>query len=519
MGLIKAGMGAVGGVLGDQWKEFIYCESLKPDVLVAKGRKRTSSRGRSSNTSSEDNIISNGSTIAINDGQCMIIVENGKVVEICSEPGEFVYDASTEPSLFADGLNMQSVKNVFAQIGKRFTYGGDPGKDQRVYYFNTKEIIGNKYGTASPIQFRIVDQRIGLDVDIPIRCFGEYSYKITNPILFYTNVCSNVENEYLRSEIDGQLKSELLGALNVAFGVMSEKGVRYSALPAHAEEIGDQLNEVLSKKWRDLRGIEVVSFGVSSVKASEEDEKYIRDLQALSNPNARASFLTGATGAAMQNAASNEGGAMMGFMGMGMAGMQGANMMNGINQQMGYPPQGGYPGGPQGYPPQGGNMMNGINQQMGYPPQGGYPGAPQGYPQQGGYPGAPQGMAGAAPAAPAGWTCSCGQSGNTGKFCAGCGKPKEEPKAGWTCSCGHAGNTGKFCAECGKPQQAAEPQGWTCSCGTVNQGKFCANCGSKKPADAPLYKCDKCGWVPPDPKNPPKFCPECGDLFDERDIQ
>ena len=476
MGLIKAGMGAVGGVLGDQWKEFIYCESLKPDVLVTKGRKRTSSRGRSSNTSSEDNIISNGSTIAINDGQCMIIVENGKVVEICSEPGEFVYDASTEPSLFADGLNMQSVKNVFAQIGKRFTYGGDPGKDQRVYYFNTKEIIGNKYGTASPIQFRIVDQRIGLDVDIPIRCFGEYSYKITNPILFYTNVCSNVENEYLRSEIDGQLKSELLGALNVAFGVMSEKGVRYSALPAHAEEIGDQLNEVLSKKWRDLRGIEVVSFGVSSVKASEEDEKYIRDLQALSNPNARASFLTGATGAAMQTAAGNEGGAMMGFMGMGMAGMQGANMMNGINQQMGYPPQGGYPG-------------------------------------------APQGMAGAAPAAPAGWTCSCGQSGNTGKFCGACGKPKEEPKAGWTCSCGHAGNTGKFCAECGKPQQAAAPAGWTCSCGTVNQGKFCANCGSKKPADAPLYKCDKCGWVPPDPKNPPKFCPECGDLFDERDIQ
>lgn len=510
MGLIKAGMGAVGGVLGDQWKEFIYCESLKPDVLVAKGRKRTSSQGRSSNTSAEDNIISNGSTIAINDGQCMIIVESGKVVEICSEPGEFVYDTSTEPSLFADGLNMQSVKNVFAQIGKRFTYGGDPSKDQRVYYFNTKEIIGNKYGTASPIPFRVVDQRIGLDMDIAIRCFGEYSYKITNPILFYTNVCGNVESEYLRSEIDGQLKSELLTGLNKAFGVMSEKGVRYSALPGHAEEIGDELNEVLSKKWRDLRGVEVISFGVSSVKASEEDEKYIRDLQALSNPNARAAFMTGATGAAMQTAAGNEGGAMMGFMGMGLAGAQGGNMMNAINQQMAYPPQGGYPGGPGGYPPQGGYPGG----PQGYPPQGGYPqqGGPQGYAPQG----APQGMAGAAPA---GWTCSCGQGGNTGKFCAGCGKPKEEPKAGWTCSCGHAGNTGKFCAECGKPQQAAEPQGWTCSCGTVNQGKFCANCGAKKPADAPLYKCDKCGWVPPDPKNPPKFCPECGDLFDEKDVQ
>ena len=490
MGLIKAGMGAIGGVLGDQWKEFIYCESMKPDVLVSKGQKRLSSRGRSSNTSAEDNIISNGSTIAVNDGQCMIIVESGKVVDICAEPGEYVYDMSTEPSLFAEGLNMDSIKRVFSQIGKRFTYGGDPGKDQRVYFFNTKEIIGNKYGTASPIPFRVVDQRVGLDMDIPIRCFGEYSYKITNPILFYTNVCSNVENEYLRSEIDSQLKSELLMGLNRAFGVMSEKGVRYSALPAHAEEIGDELNEVLSKKWRDLRGIEVVSFGVSSVKASEEDERYIRDQQALGNPNARAAYMTGATGTAMQTAAANEAGAMMGFMGMGMAGAQGANMMNAINQQMAYQPQGGYSGGPQGYPPQGGYVPHQV------------------YPQQ------------PAPQAPAaGWTCACGAV-NQGKFCANCGQPKPEskPQSGWTCSCGHSGNTGKFCSECGQPQPTA-PAGWTCSCGAVNQGKFCSNCGAKKPAAAPLYKCDKCGWVPPDPKNPPKFCPECGDLFDERDIQ
>ena len=458
MGLIKAGMGAIGGVLGDQWKEFIYCESMKPDVLVSKGQKRVSSRGRSSNTSAEDNIISNGSTIAVNDGQCMIIVESGKVVDICAEPGEYVYDKSTEPSLFAEGLNMDSIKRVFSQIGKRFTYGGDPGKDQRVYFFNTKEIIGNKYGTASPIPFRIVDLRVGLDMDIPIRCFGEYSYKITNPILFYTNVCSNVENEYLRSEIDGQLKSELLMGLNRAFGVMSEKGVRYSALPAHAEEIGDELNEVLSKKWRDLRGIEVVSFGVSSVKASEEDERYIRDQQALANPNARAAFLTGATGTAMQNAASNEAGAMTGFIGMGMAANQGVNMMNAINQQM-YPPQGGYPGGPGGYP----------SGPQGYPPQGGY--VPhQGYPQQP----APQ-----APTAPAtGWTCACGTV-NQGKFCSECGQPKPEPKAEgtWTCACGTV-NKGKFCSECGQPKPAAE---WTCSCGTVNKGKFCSNCSTKRP--------------------------------------
>lgn len=485
MGLIKAGLGAVGGVLGDQWKEFIYCESMKPDVLVAKGMKRTSSQGRSSNTSAEDNIISNGSTIAINDGQCMIIVENGKVVEICSEPGEYTYDTSTEPSIMAEGLNMDSVKKVFAQIGKRFTYGGDPGKDQRVYFFNTKEIIGNKYGTASPIPFRVVDARIGLDMDIPIRCFGEYSYKITNPILFYTNVCGNVSDEYQRSEIDSQLKTELLTGLNQAFGVMSEKGVRYSALPGHAQEIGDELNNVLSKKWRDLRGVEVVSFGVSSVKASEEDEKYIRDLQALSNPNARVAFMTGATGQAMQSAAANEGaGAMGAFMGMNMAGAAGGNMMGALNQQMA------------------------MQQQ-----------AQQYAPQQG----TPMGAAAPAPqeAAADSWKCACGAV-NTGKFCAECGAKKPEPKpaeGSWKCSCG-AVNTGKFCAECGAPKPAAPADNsWTCSCGTVNTGKFCSNCGSKKPEAAPVYKCDKCGWVPDDPHNPPKFCPECGDIFDDNDKQ
>lgn len=485
MGLIKAGLGAVGGVLGDQWKEFIYCESMKPDVLVAKGMKRTSSQGRSSNTSAEDNIISNGSTIAINDGQCMIIVENGKVVEICSEPGEYTYDTSTEPSIMAEGLNMDSVKKVFAQIGKRFTYGGDPGKDQRVYFFNTKEIIGNKYGTASPIPFRVVDARIGLDMDIPIRCFGEYSYKITNPILFYTNVCGNVSDEYQRSEIDSQLKTELLTGLNQAFGVMSEKGVRYSALPGHAQEIGDELNNVLSKKWRDLRGVEVVSFGVSSVKASEEDEKYIRDLQALSNPNARVAFMTGATGQAMQSAAANEGaGAMGAFMGMNMAGAAGGNMMGALNQQMA------------------------MQQQ-----------AQQYAPQQG----APMGAAAPAPqeAAADSWKCACGAV-NTGKFCAECGAKKPEPKpaeGSWKCACG-AVNTGKFCSECGAPKPAAPADNsWTCSCGTVNTGKFCSNCGSKKPEAAPVYKCDKCGWVPDDPHNPPKFCPECGDIFDDNDKQ
>ena len=214
MGLIKAGMGAVGGVLGDQWKEFIYCDSLAADVLVTKGQKRLSSEGRSSNTSGEANVISNGSVIAVNEGQAMIIVEQGKVVDLCAEPGEYIYDQSTEPSIFVGDLST-GIMDVFRQIGKRFTFGGDPGKDQRVYYFNIKEIMGNKYGTPSPVPFRVVDNNVGLDIDIAIRCFGEYSYRVTNPILFYTNVCGNVEQAFTREQLESQMRTELLTALSL----------------------------------------------------------------------------------------------------------------------------------------------------------------------------------------------------------------------------------------------------------------------------------------------------------------
>ena len=474
MGLIKAAVGSAGGVLADQWKEYFYCEALEADVLAVKGQKRTS--GRSSNTKGSDNIISNGSVIAVADGQCMLIVEQGKVVDVCAEPGEYTYDMSTEPSIFSGSLG-QSVKEVFSNIGKRFTFGGEPPKDQRVYYFNTKELVGNKYGTPSPVPFRVVDTNVGLDMDIAIRCFGEYSYHISNPLLFYTNICGNVEAEYTRDSLDSQLKTELLTALQPAFAKISDMGIRYSALPGHTMELADALNEVLSAKWRDLRGIEIVSFGVSSVKASEEDEQMIKELQrnaAFKNPQMAAAHLVGAQAQAMQNAASNEGaGAAMAFMGMNMAGNAG-----GMNAQSLYQ----------------------MGQQQ--------PQAPQ-QPQQ------------AAPAALAaeGWTCSCGAVA-TGKFCPECGSKKPEPKpaeGSWTCPvCGAVVN-GKFCPECGakKPEQ---PEGWTCSCGAVNKGKFCPECGAKKPAGVPQYKCDKCGWEPEKGVKPPKFCPECGDPFDDGDI-
>ena len=462
MGLIKAALGAAGGVMADQWLEYFYCDSLPENVMAVKGQKRSS--GRSSNTRGSDNIISNGSVIAVADGQCMVIVDQGKVTEFCAEPGEFKYDASTEPSLFYGKLG-KNILDTFKNIGKRFTFGGEAPKDQRVYYFNTKELIGNKYGTPSPVPFRVVDQRAGIDIDIAIRCFGEYSYRICDPILFYTNVCGNVSGDYTRDRLESQLKTELLTALQPAFAKISEQGIRYSALPGHTMEMADALNDVLSSKWRNLRGLEIVSFGVSSVKASEEDEAMLKELQrnaAFMDPTRAAAHLVGAQASAMQAAANNQNaGPAMAFMGMNMAGQAG-----GVNAQSLY--------------------------QMGAQQQ-------------------------AAPAA-AGWTCACGQSGITGKFCPNCGKPKPAPApaaGSWACSCG-ATATGKFCPECGKPRPA--DTGWTCSCGAVNKGKFCAECGKPKPAGTPKYKCDKCGWEPEDPTHPPKFCPECGDPFDEGDI-
>ena len=317
MGLIKAALGAAGGVMADQWKEYFYCEAIPADVLAVKGQKKVT--GRSSNRRGDDNIITNGSVIAVADGQCMLIVEQGKVVDVCAEPGEYTYDMSTEPSIFSGDLG-DSVKSVFQNIGKRFTFGGEVPKDQRIYYFNTKELTGNKYGTPSPVPFRVVNQRAGIDLDIGIRCFGEYSIRLKNPLLFYTNVCGNVSEEYKTENIAGQMKTELLTALQPAFAKISEMGIRYSALPGHTLELADALNEQLSGKWRDLRGMEIVSFGVSSVKANEEDEQMIKELQrnaAFMDPTRAAAHLVGSQGEAMKAAAANTGAARHGLHGNG----------------------------------------------------------------------------------------------------------------------------------------------------------------------------------------------------------
>ena len=434
MGLIKAGLGALSGTMADQWKEFFYCESIDNDVLAVKGQKRTSKR--SSNNKGSDNIITSGSGIAVADGQCMMIVEQGKIVDICAEPGEYTYDASTEPSIFSGDLG-SAIKNTFQTIGKRFTYGGDTGKDQRVYYFNTKELVDNKFGTPNPIPFRVVDQNIGLDIDVSVRCSGVYSFRIADPLLFYANVCGNFEQQYDKEQISGQLKTEFISALQPAFANISQQGIRPSALPAHAMELCDAMNQALTQKWSQIRGLVIVSVAMNPITLPEEDAQMIKEAQRMAmlrNPAMAAATLVGAQADAMKTAAGNSAGAMTGFMGMNMA-----NTAGGLNVQ----------------------NLYAMGQQPASQPQMQQPA-----------------QSAAAPSAGQ-WKCSCGAM-VSGNFCPNCGSKKPEDTS-WTCSCG-AVNTGRFCSNCGSPKPAIKAHYRCDKCGwepedSTTPPKFCPNCG------------------------------------------
>ena len=421
MGLIKAALGSAKSILGDQWREYFYCDSMADNVLVTKGKKQSGG----SNTRNSDNIISNGSVIVVNEGQCMMIVEQGQIVEFAAEPGEFTWNASTESTIFYGDL-YEGIEASWENLKRRFTFGGTTAKDQRVYYFNLKEIMGNKYGTPSPVPFRVVDANIGLDMDVSIRCNGEYSYKITDPMLFYKNVCGNVTRDYTRDQFDSQLKAEFLTALQPAFAQISAQGIRYSALPGHTAELAKAMNDTLTAKWSGLRGISIVSVGVNSVTASAEDEATIKELQksaVFRSTGMAAAHMVQAQAEAMKTAAANKNGAMMGFMGMNMA--QSAGGMNA-------------------------NDLFRMNQQT------------------------------AAQPAANSWKCSCGLE-NTGKFCVECGSPKST--GGWVCACGSV-NKGKFCPECGAKKPADAPVYRCDKCGwepedPKNPPKFCPECGDR----------------------------------------
>lgn len=455
MGLIKAVFSGVGSTLADTWKEYFCCESMPANVLCMKGVRKTGKK--SSNTKGNDNIITNGSVIVVHEGQCMIIVDQGQIVEICAEAGEYTYDMSTEPSIFDGGFS--SIKETFKIMGKRISFGGDAAHDQRIYYFNMKEITDNKFGTPTPVPFRVNYKDLGRSFTVGLRCNGIYSYRISDPILFYTNVCGNVSSAFTRDMLDNTLHSEFMAQLQPAFSQLSDT-LTYDQLPQNNLAITSTMKEIFRKEWIENRGIEIASVAIRSVSISKEDEERIKkyeDIAWNTNPLNAAAKTVEAQNDAMVAAAKNSGGAAMGLYGMNMA------------QQVG-----------------------GMNAQSLY------------------------NMAGQQPAASSagGWTCSCGRT-NTGRFCADCGSAKPAPAGSWKCSCGNE-NSGRFCANCGSPKPVEN--GWTCACGSVNKGRFCANCGSPKPAGALQYKCDKCGWEPADPTNPPKFCADCGDPFGDEDV-
>ncbi len=420
MGLIRALTGSVGGTMADQWKEYFYCDSLDADTLAAKGKKRTGSR--SSNTKGSDNIISNGSGIVVNEGQCMMIVDQGRVVELCAESGEFIYDKSSESSIFYGSLG-KGILDLFRTMGRRFTYGGDEGKDQRVYYFNTKEIVGNKFGTANPVPFRVVDASLNLDLDASLRCSGVYSYKITNPMAFYTNLCGNMSESYKRSEIDSQLKSEFISALQPSFGALSELSLRPYQIVSHTKELEEALNRELSEKWSSERGLSISSVAISSLTVPDDVTKMIQDAQKaymMSFSQMAAGTMVEATASAMKGAANNPGGAFAGFVGLNAASNVGGIDVNSLLKK--------------------GSESEKKKKNS--------------------------------------WVCSCGKT-NEGLFCSECGKKRQEEKKSWTCSCG-AENNGLFCTECGKKK----PEALKCpNCGYVSpQGsapKFCPMCGTK----------------------------------------
>ena len=457
--------------LGDQWREYFYCDSMDNSVLMTKGKRRVNNQ-KTSNKHGIDNIITNGSIIAVNEGQCMIIVEDGRIAEFCAEPGQFVYDSSAESTILYGDFK-ENVSKTWETFKKRASFGGDTGTDQRIYFFNTKEIMKNPFGTATPIPFRVVDRNIGLDMDTLVRCHGTYNFRIVDPILFYRSIAGNVRDTYYTETLADQMKLELIDHMSPALGEISAKGIRYNEISNYPDDLKMAISAQLSDIWTNQRGIALVNIAISPMRLPEEDEKAIKEAQRMAmlrDPNMAAASLVQSQSEAMKLAAANEStGPMMAFAGMNMAQMSGgmnANSLFTIGQQ-----------------------QQQMQQQQNMAFGGMAPQQPMQQPQQ------PQ-MAQPQQATPV---------------------PQAAP-VGWTCTCGTAGNTGKFCRECGAKR--VEPAvGWTCSCGAVNTGKFCMECGSKKPADAPLYKCDKCGWEPEDPKNPPKFCPECGDPFDDSDIQ
>ena len=418
MGLISAAVSSVSGVLSDSWKEVIEPDDMSDSTLLVKGV----AVKKGSNKKGTDNYVSNGSVIHVYPNTLMLLMDGGKIVDYSAQEGYYEVNNSSAPSIF-NGELKDSVKETW----KRFQFGGVPSQKQYVYYINTAEIKGIKFGTRNPVNY--FDNFY--NAELFLRAHGSYSIKITDPIKFFTEFAPKGTDRIEIKDLSEQLFNEFMDALQSAINQMSVDGVRISAITSKSRELSKYMADVLDADWNDLRGIEVCSVGLASISYDDESKALINMRNKgsmMSDPTIREGFVQSSVAQGMQAAGSNTSGAANAFMGMGM-GMNAA-----------------------------GGFMSAASQTN----------AAQMAQQQAAQQAAQQNQAAN------GWKCSCGTV-NTGNFCSGCGSKKPE-NTSWTCSCGTT-NTGRFCSNCGSPKPAGE---WVCSCGTKNTGNFCSGCGAKR---------------------------------------
>jgi membrane protease subunit (stomatin/prohibitin family) len=456
MGLIKdaakAFAGNVVGVAGsvvtsaisDQYLEFFTCDSLGQDILVREGAIKME-KGKNKGSSE---VISNGSIVAVPEGTACLLVDGGRIVDAVMEAGYYKWDNSSSPSILANTNVGENAKAIVKDAWDRFRMGGEIPKQQRVYFVNMLELRDQNFGTASPVPYPDPEYR-----NIYIRLNGTFSYRIQDPVTFFKNCAGNVKGEFTSAEFMGtppkpqQPRIEFLDHITEALNMLAAQDrVMYSLIDSNRSKLRNRMQECLDEDWLQNRGIVVEAVAIGGVTPDDKSRERIEQVDTAKlygqDANALAAQVALGQTEAMKAAGANANGAVNGFMGMGMMGAVGGN--NATAAALGA-------------------MQANQGQQQ------------------------PQ----------------------TGFFAGGAAAPAQAA-AGWTCECGQGGNTGKFCSNCGKPQPAAAPAGgWTCECGTVNTGKFCSNCGKPQPAAAPAG-CSKCGWKPADGQALPKFCPECG---------
>lgn len=445
MGIVRAVVDSVGGGLADTWLEVIEPSDMNATTVMCPGVSKGRNDRRNNNTKGTANSISNGSIIHVYDGQMMLIVDGGAVVDYSAEPGYFEVKNSSLPSLF-NGQFGDSIKETF----NRVRFGGITPTSQRVVYMNLKPMEGIKFGTQEPVSYYDPNY----DIDVNVRAFGKFSVEIVDPIKFYKTIIStsdvtNMRPVDMETLIAQRYDQEVITALAPALSQLSMQGVRISQVVGHTKELCDALKENLKETWVEERGIQLKQVGITINLDPETKEllKQRSQVAMFNRPDLRETMVQQNISQGIRDAGSNPGGAGNAMLGIGM-------MMNGSQGFMN-------------------TASNNNMQQMQQMQQ-------QQMQQQ-------------------------------------MQQPQQQPAAGgWTCACGKAGNTGKFCAECGKPKPA-EQGSWKCACGATNTGKFCAECGKQKPANKKI-KCDKCGYEPDMNKPIPKFCPECGDPINEADF-